>query len=80
MREGVAWLATLPRVRLVIVGAGHVGQAVATLAAETDFDVWIIDDRSQYANPERFPTAQQIVVGPIEEVLIRSRSRPTRTR
>ena len=69
VREGVAWIATLPRVRLVIVGAGHVGQAVASLAAETDFDVWVIDDRSQYANPERFPTAQQILVGPIEEVL-----------
>jgi len=69
VREGVAWLATLPRVRLVIVGAGHVGQAVARLAAETDFDVWVIDDRSQYANAERFPTAQQILVGPIEEVL-----------
>jgi xanthine dehydrogenase accessory factor len=69
VRGGVAWLATLPRVRLVIVGAGHVGQAVASLAAETDFDVWVIDDRSQYANPDRFPTAQQILVGPIEEVL-----------
>ncbi len=69
VREGVAWMATLPRVRLVIVGAGHVGQAVASLAAETDFDVWVIDDRSQYANRQRFPTAQQILVGPIEEVL-----------
>jgi xanthine dehydrogenase accessory factor len=29
----------------------------------------VIDDRGQYANPERFPTAQQILVGPIEEVL-----------
>ena len=69
VRGGVAWIASLPRVRLVIVGAGHVGQAVASLAAGTDFDVWVIDDRNQYANPERFPTAQQILVGPIEEVL-----------
>ncbi len=29
VRDGVAFLPTLPRVRLVIVGAGHVGQAVA---------------------------------------------------
>ncbi len=69
VRKGVAWMATVPRVRLVIVGAGHVGQAVARLAAEADFDVWVVDDRSLYANPERFPTAQQILVGPIEEVL-----------
>ena len=62
-------LPTLPRIRLVIVGAGHVGQAVASLAAQADFDIWVIDDRGQYANAERFPSAQRILVGPIEEVL-----------
>ena len=35
----------LPRVTLLIVGGGHVGQAVARLAAEVDFDVWVVDDR-----------------------------------
>jgi xanthine dehydrogenase accessory factor len=69
VQGGVALLPTLPRIQLVIVGAGHVGQAVATLAGQADFDVWIVDDRSQYANPQRFPTAQRILVGPIEEVL-----------
>lgn len=69
VRNGVAFLPTLPRVRLVIVGAGHVGQAVAELAARADFDVWVVDDRRQYANPERFPTAERILVGPIEETL-----------
>jgi xanthine dehydrogenase accessory factor len=39
------------------------------LAAQSDFDVWIIDDRQQYANRDRFPTAQRILVGPIEDVL-----------
>ncbi len=66
---GVALLPTLPRVRLVIVGAGHVGQAVATLASRADFDTWIIDDRAQYANPQRFPAAEKILVGPIEDTL-----------
>jgi xanthine dehydrogenase accessory factor len=66
---GVALLPGWPRIRLVIVGAGHVGQAVASLAAQTDFDVWVVDDRHQYANAERFPAAQRILVGPIEEVL-----------
>lgn len=68
-RGGVATLPTLPRVRLVIVGAGHVGQAVAELAARADFDVWVVDDRRQYANPARFPDARRLVVGPIGEVL-----------
>jgi xanthine dehydrogenase accessory factor len=68
-RQGIATLPTLPRIRLIIVGAGHVGQAVADLAAQADFDVWVVDDRAQYANPERFPTAARVVVGPMEEVL-----------
>ena len=45
-RRGVAYLPLLPRCRLIIVGGGHVGQAVANLAAELDFEVWIIDDRA----------------------------------
>jgi xanthine dehydrogenase accessory factor len=69
VRSGVAYLPTLPRVRLVIVGAGHVGQGVARLAAEVDFDVWVVDDRQQYANAGRFPTASRCIVGPIGEVL-----------
>ena len=69
VRGGLAVLPTLPRVRLVVVGAGHVGQAVASLASQADFDVWVVDDRQQYANPERFPTAEKLVVGPIDEVL-----------
>ena len=69
VRGGVAFLPTLPRVRLVVVGAGHVGQAVASLAARADFDVWVVDDRHQYANRERFPEAERLVVGPIDVVL-----------
>jgi xanthine dehydrogenase accessory factor len=68
-RGGVAVLPTLPRVRLIVVGAGHVGQAVATLAAQADFDVWVVDDRREYAHAGRFPTAQRILVGPIDDVL-----------
>jgi xanthine dehydrogenase accessory factor len=68
-RAGVAYLPSKARIRLVVVGAGHVGQAVAELAARVDFDVWVVDDRKQYANPERFPTAQRLVVGPMDTVL-----------
>ncbi len=69
VKGGIALLPRLPRVRLVIVGAGHVGQAVANLAAQADFDVWIVDDRAQYANHDRFPAAERLLVGPIEDVL-----------
>ena len=68
-RGGVAYLPVLPRCRLVIVGAGHVGQAVAELAAQSDFDVWVIDDRDRYANKDRFPRAERLIVGDIGRVL-----------
>jgi len=69
VRGGFALLPSWPRIRLLVVGAGHVGQAVANLAAQADFDVWVVDDRHQYANRTRFPAAQRILVGPIEDVL-----------
>jgi xanthine dehydrogenase accessory factor len=68
-RQSIAYLPVLPRITLLIVGAGHVGQAVARLAAEVDFDVWILDDRATYANRERFPSAQRLLVGDIGPTL-----------
>ena len=50
MRGGVVVMPTLPRIRLVIVGAGHVGQAVGARASQAVFDVWVVGDRQQYAN------------------------------
>jgi xanthine dehydrogenase accessory factor len=63
--EGIAFLPILPRITLLIVGGGHVGQAVARLAADVDFEVWVLDDRERFANRERFPTARRIQVGEI---------------
>lgn len=66
---GVAYLPTLPRCRLVIVGGGHVGKAVADLAADLDFDVWVIDDRADVVSEERFPRAERRISGQIEALL-----------
>jgi xanthine dehydrogenase accessory factor len=68
-RDGVAFLPMLSRCRLVIVGGGHVGKAVAELAADLDFDVWIAEDRAEFASAERFPRAERRIVGPIDEAL-----------
>ena len=70
-RHGVAYLPILPRCRLVIVGGGHVGQAVGNLAAELDFDVWVVDDREEFVSQERFPRAERRIAGPIGDVLPR---------
>ncbi|MEX2173504.1 MAG: XdhC family protein, partial [Pirellulaceae bacterium] len=67
--RGVAYLPVLPRCRLVVVGGGHVGKAVADLAVDLEFDVWIVDDRAEYASSERFPRAERRIGGPIERVL-----------
>ncbi|MEK6676325.1 MAG: XdhC/CoxI family protein [Planctomycetota bacterium] len=55
--------------KLIIVGAGHVGQAVARLAADLDFHVTVIDDRDDMASPSRFSDRVQLVVGDIARTL-----------
>lgn len=66
---GWAFLPTAPTVRLVIVGAGHVGQAVAALATRVGFAVTVIDDRAEYLSVDRFPASTRRVIGPIAPVL-----------
>jgi xanthine dehydrogenase accessory factor len=66
---GIAYLPVLPRCRLVIVGGGHIGKAVADLAADLAFDVLIVDDRQEYVAEDRFPRAQRRICGPIDRVL-----------
>jgi xanthine dehydrogenase accessory factor len=61
----------LPRPRLVLVGAGHVAVPTAQVARLLDFDVTVIDDRPSYANRERFPSADEIVVDDFDAALER---------
>ena len=67
--EGLSFLPHLQRCRLLIVGGGHVGQKVADLAHQVDFDVWVVDDREEYCNPNRFPFAKRLIVAPIDSAL-----------
>jgi xanthine dehydrogenase accessory factor len=69
LQQGVAYLPLLPRIALFVVGGGHVGQAVAKLAADVDFDNWVLDDRETYASAERFPMARRRLVGDIGQKL-----------
>ena len=52
-----------PLPRLIIAGAGHVGRAVAHLGSLLDFDVFVIDERPQFANRENIPKASFIIDG-----------------
>jgi xanthine dehydrogenase accessory factor len=58
-----------PLPRLVIAGAGHIGQAVAHLGSRLGFEVTVIDDRADFANAERFPDADALVVGDIGKMV-----------
>lgn len=58
-----------PPPTLLIVGAGHVGQALAELASRMDFRVDVIDDRADVLSAERFPATRRRIVGEIEQEL-----------
>ncbi len=45
----------LPHPRLVAIGAVHISQALAPMAKVAGFDMEIIDPRTAFATPERFP-------------------------
>src|SRR5712692_9388422 len=47
---------------LLLFGAGHVAQPLARLAKSVGFRVEVADDRAKFANAERFPDADLIVV------------------
>ena len=44
-----------PTARMVIIGAVHISQALAPLARALDYDVYVVDPRTAFASPERFP-------------------------
>ena len=59
----------LPPPVLLIAGAGHIAVPLAALGSLMKFAVSVTDDRASFANRERFPGAQQILVGDIESIL-----------
>jgi xanthine dehydrogenase accessory factor len=63
--------ATVRRLRLVILGAGHVGQALARVAAAADIAHSVVDDRSAFARPELFPRAAPLLCDRFPEGLRR---------
>jgi xanthine dehydrogenase accessory factor len=58
-----------PAPRLYVVGAGHVGWHLARAAREVGFRLHVIDDREKFANRERFPDADEVVVDALDEWL-----------
>lgn len=59
----------LPRPHLIIAGAGHIGAALAHLGALLEFEVTVVDDRPSFANRERLPNADHILIGDIPKTV-----------
>jgi xanthine dehydrogenase accessory factor len=56
----------VPAIRLVIIGAVHISQALAPIARLLGYDVAIVDPRTAFATPERFPDVKVIAQWPDE--------------
>jgi xanthine dehydrogenase accessory factor len=50
-----------------LFGGGHVSEQVAPLAKRVHFKVVVIDDREMFANRERFPEADTVIVSEFEK-------------
>lgn len=55
--------------KLIVVGAGHIAVPLVKMAKVLDFYVIVIDDRLLYANRERFPDADEVLVGDMAQML-----------
>ncbi|MHC4953096.1 MAG: XdhC family protein [Planctomycetota bacterium] len=61
-RDGDLFIEPLSRPRCVILGAGHVGRAVATIARAADFAVAIVEDREDQAERAK---ADEVICAPL---------------
>ncbi len=56
-----------PVSRVCVIGAGHVGYHVAHLATLVGFSVTVVDDRTAFADPARFPGVDRVEVAEIPD-------------
>jgi xanthine dehydrogenase accessory factor len=57
----------IPDEKLIILGGGHISRALHDICALLELDITVTDDRSQFANSERFPKARTLLAAPFEE-------------
>jgi xanthine dehydrogenase accessory factor len=66
-----------PSPHVYLIGAGHISQHLAAVAHDVGFRVHVVDDRSKFASPARFPDAVEVAVEPIPEWLARTELPPS---
>ncbi|MBN1545457.1 MAG: XdhC family protein [Syntrophaceae bacterium] len=60
--------AIVPKSTLFIIGAGHIAFYLSRMAKMVDFRVVVSDNRSEYANVERFPEADEILADEYDKI------------
>jgi len=58
----------IPKLTIVVVGAGHVGRQVVFLAKWLGYRVVVSDDRAELCNPEFMPDADEFLVCPVAKI------------
>lgn len=69
--EGVFYDPLLPPEKLLILGGGHVGRALALAAQPLGFAVTVADDRPEFLVPERYPAGVATICGSYTEMVDR---------
>jgi xanthine dehydrogenase accessory factor len=59
----------VPVARLLIAGGGHVGQALAQQAVLVGFEVIVVEDRAEFAEPTRYPPGVTTRLGAFSEAV-----------
>jgi xanthine dehydrogenase accessory factor len=59
----------VPRDRLILLGCGHVSQALCRMASMLDFEMIAVDDRPSFANSTLFPSADRIICDSFENAI-----------
>ena len=54
---------------LILMGGGHVNKAISNLAAPLGFRIFVVDDRPEFANKERFPETEEVMIADYENGL-----------
>ena len=62
---------------LVIVGGGHVSLHLSQIAAIAGFSTTVIDDREEFANADRFPSASRVLTAEYDKALSRIEVKPS---
>ena len=59
----------LPTSSIFIFGVGHIALPLAQFAKTLEFTVVVIDDREEFANRDRFPTADEVKAGDFSTII-----------